>query len=175
MATCVPINDIKDTAAFARQIAVSNGIFSNQLQSVRSQAVAKAMVEQGRGGRIVNFLSTAFEDAASMFSAYAVAKAGVWELTRVMAHELAAHRITVNAVTPGATLTEEKAHALATGDVSSALGVRMPEKMGGMLKRAAASGAMKSLMKQRTPMGRMGYPYDLACAAIYPAATWPPM
>jgi NAD(P)-dependent dehydrogenase (short-subunit alcohol dehydrogenase family) len=135
-----------------------------------SQAAARVMVEQGRGGRIVNFLSTAFEDAAPMFSAYAVAKAGVWEATRVMAHELAAHRITVNAVTPGATLTEEKARALATGDVSAALGMKVPDELAGMLKQAAESGAMKQMMKQRIPFGRMGYPDDLACAVLYLAS-----
>lgn len=35
-----------------------------------SQTVARVMIGQGRGGRIVNFLSTAYEDAAPFFSAY---------------------------------------------------------------------------------------------------------
>lgn len=132
-----------------------------------SQAAAKAMIEQGEGGRIINFLSTAFEDAAPMFSAYAVSKAGVWETTRVMAHELAPYRITVNAVTPGATLTEEKAASLATGNVSDALGMEVPEGFADMVASMAGEGGVQKMLSERIPMGRMGYPDDLACAVLY--------
>lgn len=133
-----------------------------------SQAAARVMIAQGRGGRIVNFLSTAFEDAAPMFSAYAVAKAGVWEATRVMAHELAPHRICVNAVTPGSTLTQEKAQLLATGDVSAALGAA-PEALREKMKAAVQGGAAAAMLG-RMPFGRAGYPDDLACAVLYLAS-----
>lgn len=138
-----------------------------------SCAVARQMIEQGRGGRIINFLSTAQVNAAPMFSAYAIAKAGVWEMTRVMAKEFAPHRITVNAVTPGATLTEEKAQALATGNFAEAaktFGVEVGADMQELMGKVKAMGGPAALMKQRIPMGRMGYPDDLACAVLFLAS-----
>ncbi|HWC00555.1 MAG TPA: SDR family NAD(P)-dependent oxidoreductase [Bryobacteraceae bacterium] len=71
------------------------------------QAAARIMVEAGRGGRIVNLSSIAASMAMYGTSAYAVAKGGVSSLTRVMAIELAPHRITVNAAAPGPVATEQ--------------------------------------------------------------------
>lgn len=140
-----------------------------------STSVARRMIEQGRGGRIINFLSTAFVNAAPMFAAYAIAKAGMWEMTRVLSKELAPHRITVNAVTPGATFTEEKAAALASGDIASALSaLGMAEDkdidLGKVMSRVMAMGGPGALIKQRMPMGRPGYPQDLADAVLYLAS-----
>jgi NAD(P)-dependent dehydrogenase (short-subunit alcohol dehydrogenase family) len=53
------------------------------------------------GGRIVNFSSVAGVRALPGRGAYAAAKAGVAQLTRVLALELGAREITVNAVAPG--------------------------------------------------------------------------
>lgn len=125
-----------------------------------TQSVVETMIRQDRGGRIINFLSTAFADAAPMFSAYAIAKAGLWEMTRVMSTEFAPHRITVNAVTPGSTLTEEKAAALASGNVPDALGIQVTDDMKAFFARVLESGGIAEMMKQRIPMGRMGFPDD---------------
>src|SRR5512135_1123220 len=70
-----------------------------------SQRAATRMVEQGRGGRIINITSV-HEHAPSVGAApYCAAKGGLGLLTRTMAIELAQHGITVNAVAPGAIST----------------------------------------------------------------------
>lgn len=135
-----------------------------------TQAVAKIMIEQNRGGRVINFLSTAFVNAAPMFAAYAIAKAGLWETTRVLSTDLAPHRITVNAVTPGSTLTEEKAAALASGNVPDALDIQVTDDMKAFFTHVMETGGIAEMMKQRMPMGRMGYPDDLAKAVLFLAS-----
>lgn len=69
------------------------------------QAAARAMVERGAGGRIVNVTSVLQEVPLPGGGAYCAAKAALGMLTRVMALELAEHGITVNAVAPGHTAT----------------------------------------------------------------------
>jgi NAD(P)-dependent dehydrogenase (short-subunit alcohol dehydrogenase family) len=59
------------------------------------------MVDQGRGGRIVNVTSVHEHVPKKGSSAYCASKGGLGLLTKVMALELAPHGITVNAVAPG--------------------------------------------------------------------------
>ncbi|MFL5951460.1 MAG: SDR family oxidoreductase [Gaiellaceae bacterium] len=66
-----------------------------------AQRAARRMVEQGRGGRIVNVTSVHELVPKSESSAYVAAKHGLGGLTKVMALELAEHGITVNNVAPG--------------------------------------------------------------------------
>ena len=66
-----------------------------------AQAVARKMVEEGNGGRIINIASVAADFGVARGTAYCSMKAGVLGLTRVMALELAPHKINVNAVSPG--------------------------------------------------------------------------
>jgi NAD(P)-dependent dehydrogenase (short-subunit alcohol dehydrogenase family) len=66
-----------------------------------SQAAADQMIRQGRGGSIINVSSIASTAGIEKLAAYSAAKAGVNQLTRVMALELANHRIRVNAIAPG--------------------------------------------------------------------------
>lgn len=105
-----------------------------------------------------------------MFAAYAIAKAGLWETTRVLSTDLAPHRITVNAVTPGSTLTEEKAAALASGNVPDALDIQVTDDMKAFFTHVMETGGIAEMMKQRMPMGRMGYPDDLAKAVLFLAS-----
>jgi NAD(P)-dependent dehydrogenase (short-subunit alcohol dehydrogenase family) len=63
-------------------------------------AASALMRDKGRGGRIVNIVSTAGLYGAFDQAAYASAKAGLFGLTRVAAMELAPEEITVNAVAP---------------------------------------------------------------------------
>ncbi|HVJ54820.1 MAG TPA: glucose 1-dehydrogenase [Aliidongia sp.] len=66
-----------------------------------SRAVARRMIAAGQGGSIVNIASMLGLRVAHAVSAYAVSKAGVTQLTKAMALELARHRIRVNALAPG--------------------------------------------------------------------------
>jgi NAD(P)-dependent dehydrogenase (short-subunit alcohol dehydrogenase family) len=65
-----------------------------------SQHVARRMVAQGTGGRIVNVSSTSGFFGRSRAIAYSAAKGGVANLTRAMAVQLAPHNIRVNGVVP---------------------------------------------------------------------------
>ncbi len=67
---------------------------------------ARVMIEHGRGGAIVNTASVAGLSGGGGPQAYSATKAAVISLTRTTAVELAAHRIRVNAVCPGAIYTE---------------------------------------------------------------------
>jgi NAD(P)-dependent dehydrogenase (short-subunit alcohol dehydrogenase family) len=66
-----------------------------------SQRAARRMIAQRRGGRIVNVTSVHEHVPLRGSAAYCAAKGGLGMLTKVMALELAEHRITVNAVAPG--------------------------------------------------------------------------
>src|SRR3546814_2316144 len=74
-----------------------------------AQAAARAMVEQG-GGRIINMGSTNGQSGATGRSAYGVSKAGLMQLTRVMAVELGPLGIAVNAIAPGPIVTDMTHH-----------------------------------------------------------------
>jgi 3-oxoacyl-[acyl-carrier protein] reductase len=75
-------------------------------QFLCAQAAARVMVKQG-GGRIVNVASISGERGGTGRAAYGAAKAGVILLTKVMAVELAAKGIGVNAISPGPTETDQ--------------------------------------------------------------------
>jgi NAD(P)-dependent dehydrogenase (short-subunit alcohol dehydrogenase family) len=62
--------------------------------------VAEQMKKQGRGGKIVNFGSTSGMVGRHDGIAYAAAKAGVINMTRAMAVQLAPYKIRVNCVVP---------------------------------------------------------------------------
>src|SRR3954462_4234609 len=66
-----------------------------------AQAAARRMVDQGRGGRIVNVTSVHEHVPLKESVAYTAAKHGLGGVTKVMALELAEHGITVNSVAPG--------------------------------------------------------------------------
>jgi len=67
-----------------------------------SQAAAKQMVKQKRGGRIVNISSIHEELAMPTNAPYCAAKGGLRMLMRTIAVELAEYGITVNDICPGA-------------------------------------------------------------------------
>jgi NAD(P)-dependent dehydrogenase (short-subunit alcohol dehydrogenase family) len=63
---------------------------------------ARQMIAQGEGGSIINTASVAGVGGGCGPHAYSAAKAAVINLTNTTAAELAAHRIRVNAICPGA-------------------------------------------------------------------------
>ena len=62
-----------------------------------SQAAARQMIEQGRGGKIVNLASQAGRRGEALVLAYCASKACVISMTQSMALALAPHKINVNA------------------------------------------------------------------------------
>jgi NAD(P)-dependent dehydrogenase (short-subunit alcohol dehydrogenase family) len=66
-----------------------------------NQTAARRMVEQGRGGSIVNVTSVHEHIPLSGSGPYTASKHGLGGLTKVMALELGEHQIRVNAVAPG--------------------------------------------------------------------------
>ena len=68
---------------------------------VAAQTAARRMVQQGRGGAIINVTSVHEHIPLSGSAPYTASKHGLGGLTKVMALELGAHRIRVNSVAPG--------------------------------------------------------------------------
>jgi 3-oxoacyl-[acyl-carrier protein] reductase len=88
---------------------------------VCGQAAARAMVAQGRGGRIINISSNSGIFGGRGRAAYGASKAAIINLTQTMAIELAPYGILVNCIAPGPMRTERT-----TGDMpSSAFTCRM--------------------------------------------------
>jgi L-xylulose reductase len=73
---------------------------------VVSQVVAKGMIRRGVGGSIVNVSSMSSFQALPDHAAYAASKAGLDQLSKVMAVELGPHGIRVNSINPTVVLTE---------------------------------------------------------------------
>lgn len=73
-----------------------------------TRAAARAMIEQGDGGRIVNFSSGVAGRGSAGAAAYASSRAATETFTRVAATEFAPHGILVNCVSPGLIDTQPK-------------------------------------------------------------------
>lgn len=71
-----------------------------------AQASAQAMIARNIAGRIILMSSVTGVQALADFSAYGVTKAGLLHMARLLALELGPYNITVNAIAPGATVTE---------------------------------------------------------------------
>jgi len=81
---------------------------------ITCQAAARAMAQQGRGGRIITISSNSGVFGGRGRAAYSPSKAGIIALTQTMAVELADHGILVNCIAPGPIRTERS-----TADVPS--------------------------------------------------------
>jgi NAD(P)-dependent dehydrogenase (short-subunit alcohol dehydrogenase family) len=107
------------------------------------RAAARQMVEQG-SGRIVNVGSAARVQAVPGLGAYTAAKGAITALTKVLALELAAANVTVNAVAPGATDTP--------------------------LNRDAYTPEVRRAYEERIPLGRIGAPAEVADVVVFLAS-----
>ena len=109
------------------------------------RAIARRMLDSGRGGSIINIASGAAKIPIVGAVDYCVSKAGVWMLTKGFALELARHNIRVNAIGPG--FIETPMTASARADEERA--------------RAIVAGI---------PLGRFGQPEDIANTALFLAS-----
>ena len=118
---------------------------------VATQAVARCFINQGRGGRIVNIASQAAKSGFPHAAAYCASKHGLVGLTRVAAIELAAHRVTVNAVCPN--------------HVTTGLGAWQNTYFAQLLGKSVDD--YLADMRARIPLGRAGLPSDTANAVAF--------
>jgi NAD(P)-dependent dehydrogenase (short-subunit alcohol dehydrogenase family) len=92
-----------------------------------SQAAARAMIEAGNGGRILNVSSVRGQLGLNAgYSAYVAAKGAIDALTRQHATEWAKYGITVNAISPTFVRTAQTASLLADEAFYEALVARIP-------------------------------------------------
>jgi NAD(P)-dependent dehydrogenase (short-subunit alcohol dehydrogenase family) len=80
------------------------------------RAAARQMIAQGRGGRIINFGSTAGAVARMRAAAHCASKAGVVQFTKVLALEVGQYGITANVVAPGLTDIRKISNAYPTDE-----------------------------------------------------------
>ncbi len=143
-----PVLEVSE-ASFDRQFAVNvKGLFFTL------QAVARAMVEQGKGGRIINMSSQAGRRGEPLVSTYCATKAAVISLTQSCALDLIKQGIRVNGLAPGVVDTPMWAEV-------DALFARYEKRPLGEKKR---------MVGEAVPIGRMGRPQDYAGAAVFLAS-----
>lgn len=104
---------------------------------VTGQHVARALVDRGEGGAIVNVSSIASR-GQPLLAGYGAAKAGLESLTRTMAAEWGRHGIRVNAVAPSTVNTPRSGRTETVDEASAAI-----------------------------PLGRRGVPDDIAVATLF--------
>lgn len=92
-----------------------------------SQAVACRLRDVGRPGSIINIASILGLRQGSALTSYAVSKAGLVQLTKQMALELARYRIRVNAIAPGYFKTDMNREFFDSGQGDSML-KRVPQR-----------------------------------------------
>jgi 2-deoxy-D-gluconate 3-dehydrogenase len=107
-----------------------------------SQVAGRQMMDEGKGGKIVNIASVLSFQGGIYVPAYAAAKGGLAQLTRAFANEWAAHGINVNAIAPGY-MTTDNTVAL-RNDVTR-----------------------NKAIVDRIPAGRWGDPRELGGAAVF--------
>ncbi len=118
------------------------------------QAVARQMVAQGRGGKIINMASQAGRRGEALVAAYCASKAAVISITQSCALGLIGHGINVNGISPGVVDTP-------MWDTVDALFARYEDRPIGEKKR---------LVGEAVPAGRMGRPEDHAGCAVFLAS-----
>jgi NAD(P)-dependent dehydrogenase (short-subunit alcohol dehydrogenase family) len=108
------------------------------------QIFGKHMVDQGRGGSIINISSVSSDPPLSRVFTYSASKAAVNNATKFLAREFAPSKVRVNAIIPGFFPAEQN-------------------------RKILSEDRIQSIMKH-TPMDRFGEPEELQGAAVYLAS-----
>jgi NAD(P)-dependent dehydrogenase (short-subunit alcohol dehydrogenase family) len=116
-------------SALEQSVEGFDGILAVDLRGafLVAQAVARTWTAGKRGGVIVNVASILGLRVASHVAPYAIAKAGLVQMTKALALEWARHGIRVNALAPGYVETDINADFFAT-DAGQALVKRVPQR-----------------------------------------------
>ena len=118
------------------------------------QAVARAMIARGRGGRIINMASQAGRRGEPLVAVYCATKAAVISLTQSAGLGLIAHGINVNAIAPG----------VVDGEHWDGVDAEFARLEG------LPPGAKKAEVGAAVPAGRMGRAEDLTGMAVFLAS-----
>jgi 3-oxoacyl-[acyl-carrier protein] reductase len=119
------------------------------------KAAAKEMIKQGQGGRIVVFASMAGTHGVVGSSAYCASKYATIGLVKTLALELGQYKINVNAVNPGAIITNLRDEAFA----------KMAKEQGISWEEAQQADYKK--MGANIPLGRLGSVEEIADMAYF--------
>jgi NAD(P)-dependent dehydrogenase (short-subunit alcohol dehydrogenase family) len=119
------------------------------------QAVAKRMIAQGRGGKIINFASQAGRRGEGLVVTYCASKAAVLSITQSAGLDLIKYHINVNGIAPGVVDTP------------------MWDQVDGLFAKYEHRpvGEKKRLVGEAVPYGRMGLPHDYGGAAVFLASS----
>lgn len=143
-----PITDItRDSYERLFAINVSGTLFT-------LQAVARSMIERGKGGKIINMASQAGRRGEGLVAIYCATKAAVISLTQSAGLNLIKHNINVNAIAPGVVDGEH-------WDGVDAMFAKFENRPLGEKKR---------LVGAEVPFGRMGRAEDLTGMAVFLAS-----
>ncbi len=112
---------------------------------VLSRAVARQLIAQGEGGRIILIGSGSGNNARPHSGPHGASKAGEFQLARVMALELGRYGITSNVVSPGLT------------DISG-------------ISRTVQHPEYQQVHTTHVPLGRLGQPDEVADAVLFIAS-----
>ena len=137
-------------ADFEKVLAVNlKGVF------LCTKYVADQMIQQGRGGKIINVTSIdALHPSSVGLAHYDASKHGVWGFTKNVALELAPHKIWVNAIAPGGILTP---------------GVEKLQKAMPVPQGVDMTKVMESFLG-KIPMHRLGDPDEIGKVALFLAS-----
>ncbi len=125
-------------------LAGARASFATNVEGVIATVQAALAHLPSDGGRVINISSLAATHALPEMSIYTAAKGALDAMTRVWAKELGPKGITVNAIAPGPVDTDAM--------------------------RENADDAARAFFLQRTPLGRIGVPDDIADAVAFLAS-----
>ena len=122
-----------------------------------SRAVARHLIAQGTGGKIINMSSVTGKRGSARFAAYSASKFAVIGFTQSLACELAPYQVNVNAICPGLVDTERFGHLAS---------VLMPENLSA--DEQLSEYARRS--EAAVPLGRLADGADVAKMAAFLAS-----